>query len=105
MATDNEALRRRLSRVRRRWKADAALDGLLLVATEALGLFMLLALAARIAVRQAADTHQGQARRPAGTRGYLPERTQAPAGRHAVARGRKALLQAPAQCRGRGLRS
>ena len=45
MTQDSRAFRRRLSRVRRRWKASAALDGLLLVAAEALGLFMLLMLA------------------------------------------------------------
>ena len=33
------AFKRRLSKVRRRWKAAAALDGALLVAIEALGLF------------------------------------------------------------------
>jgi len=42
---DTVAFKRRLSRVRRRWKAAAALDGLLLVATEALGLFLVLMLA------------------------------------------------------------
>ena len=45
MAKQSEALKRRLSNVRRRWKAGAALDGALLVATEALGLFMLFMLA------------------------------------------------------------
>ena len=45
MAKANKALKRRLSKVRRRWKAGAALDGLLLVATEALGMFMVFMLA------------------------------------------------------------
>jgi len=45
MARDTKAFERRLSKVRRRWKAAAALDGALLVATEGLGLFMLFMLA------------------------------------------------------------
>jgi len=45
MTKHMKAFERRLSKVRRRWKAAAALDGVLLVATEALGLFMLFLLA------------------------------------------------------------
>ena len=45
MQNDPQAFRRRLARVRRRWKAAAALDGALVVATEALGLFLVFMLA------------------------------------------------------------
>jgi hypothetical protein len=45
MRDTTHAFQRRLSRVRRRWKAAAALDGALLVATEALGLFLIFMLA------------------------------------------------------------
>ena len=45
MASHDEAFRRRLARVRRQWKAATAFDGAVLVATEALGLFLLFLLA------------------------------------------------------------
>jgi len=45
MAEQSKAFKRRLSNVRRRWKTVRALDGALLVATEALGLFLVFLLA------------------------------------------------------------
>ncbi len=45
MPNSTHAFRRRLAKVRRRWKAATALDGALVVATEALGLFLVLMLA------------------------------------------------------------
>jgi hypothetical protein len=45
MADQSQAFKRRLSKVRRRWKAAAVLGGALLVATEAVGLFLVFMLA------------------------------------------------------------
>ncbi|MBM4039192.1 MAG: DUF4175 family protein [Planctomycetes bacterium] len=45
MPSNSQAFQRRLAKVRRRWKAATALDGALVVATEALGLFLVLMLA------------------------------------------------------------